>query len=77
LIVASRPACVYSNAGARNRFSHEHSETAPEHAAIARTIWGQDNVAFKAAGIDNGSRGASQLILVKSRYYATSKEAAF
>ena len=36
-------------------FNHEHVETAAERAAIARTIWDQDNVAFKTVGIDIGS----------------------
>jgi ethanolamine utilization protein EutA (predicted chaperonin) len=36
-------------------FDHEHVETAAERAAIARTIWDQDNVAFKTVGIDIGS----------------------
>jgi ethanolamine utilization protein EutA len=36
-------------------FSHEHVETAAERSAIARTIWDQDNVAFKTVGIDIGS----------------------
>jgi ethanolamine utilization protein EutA len=36
-------------------FSHEHVETAAERASIARTIWDQDNVAFKTVGIDIGS----------------------
>jgi ethanolamine utilization protein EutA len=35
-------------------FSHEHIETAAER-AVARTIWNQDNVAFKTVGIDIGS----------------------
>jgi ethanolamine utilization protein EutA len=36
-------------------FSHEHIETAAERAAIARSIWDQDNVAFNTVGIDIGS----------------------
>src|SRR6202451_2045964 len=36
-------------------FSHEHVETAAERAAVVRTIWDQDNVAFKTVGIDIGS----------------------
>src|SRR6202167_6012180 len=36
-------------------FSHEHVESAAERAAIVRTIWDQDNVAFKTVGIDIGS----------------------
>src|SRR5579863_4656362 len=36
-------------------FTHEHVETAAERAAIARSIWDQDNVAFTTVGIDIGS----------------------
>jgi ethanolamine utilization protein EutA len=36
-------------------FDHEHVETPAERDAIARTIWDQDNVAFKTVGIDIGS----------------------
>src|SRR5262249_38906832 len=36
-------------------FSHEHSETAAERAAIARSIWAQDNLIFTTVGIDIGS----------------------
>jgi ethanolamine utilization protein EutA len=36
-------------------FDHEHVETAEERAAMARTIWNQDNVEFKTVGIDIGS----------------------
>jgi ethanolamine utilization protein EutA len=36
-------------------FSHEHSETVAERAAIARTIWSQDNLVFTTVGIDIGS----------------------
>jgi len=45
-------------------FSHEHVETATERAAIARTIWDQDNVAFKTVGIDVGS-STSHLLFAK------------
>ena len=45
-------------------FSHEHVETAAERAAIARTIWDQDNVAFKTVGIDIGS-STSHLLFAK------------
>jgi len=36
-------------------FSHEHIETAAERAAVAQTIWAQDNVVFTTVGIDIGS----------------------
>ena len=36
-------------------FSHEHVETAEDRAAIARSIWNEENVAFKTVGIDIGS----------------------
>ena len=36
-------------------FNHEHVETPVERATIARTIWDQDNVAFRTVGIDVGS----------------------
>jgi len=45
-------------------FSHEHVETAAERAAIARTIWDQDNVAFTTVGIDVGS-STSHLLFAK------------
>jgi ethanolamine utilization protein EutA len=45
-------------------FSHEHVETAAEHAAVARTIWDQDNVSFKTVGIDIGS-STSHLLFAK------------
>jgi ethanolamine utilization protein EutA len=45
-------------------FSHEHVETPAERAAIARTIWDQDNVAFKTVGIDVGS-STSHLLFAK------------
>jgi ethanolamine utilization protein EutA len=45
-------------------FSHEHIETAAERAAIARTIWDQDNVAFMTVGIDIGS-STSHLLFAK------------
>jgi len=45
-------------------FSHEHVETAAERAAIARTIWDQDNVAFTTVGIDIGS-STSHLLFAK------------
>ena len=42
-------------------FSHEHSETVAERAAIARTIWAQDNLTFTTVGIDIGSSTAHLL----------------
>src|SRR5580692_9093273 len=45
-------------------FNHEHVETPAERAAIARTIWDQDNVAFKTVGIDVGS-STSHLLFAK------------
>jgi ethanolamine utilization protein EutA len=45
-------------------FSHEHIESAAERAAIARTIWDQDNVAFTTVGIDIGS-STSHLLFAK------------
>ncbi len=45
-------------------FSHEHIETAAERAAIARTIWDQDNVVFMTVGIDIGS-STSHLLFAK------------
>src|SRR5262252_2332347 len=44
--------------------SHEHSETPAERAAIARTIWAQDNLAFTTVGIDIGS-STSHLLFAK------------
>src|SRR5579862_9762631 len=45
-------------------FTHEHVETAAERAAIARSIWDQDNVAFTTVGIDIGS-STSHLLFAK------------
>ena len=45
-------------------FDHEHVETPAERAAVARTIWDQDNVAFKTVGIDIGS-STSHLLFAK------------
>jgi ethanolamine utilization protein EutA len=45
-------------------FDHEHVETAAERAALARTIWDQDNVAFTTVGIDIGS-STSHLLFAK------------
>jgi ethanolamine utilization protein EutA len=36
-------------------FLHEHAMSEAERAAIARTIWSQENVEFKTVGIDIGS----------------------
>jgi ethanolamine utilization protein EutA len=65
-------------------FSHEHIETAAERAAIARTIWSQDNIALTTVGIDIGS-STSHLLFAKvllqrqsqglsSRFVATARE---
>jgi ethanolamine utilization protein EutA len=65
-------------------FSHEHSETVAERAAIARTIWAQDNVSFTTVGIDIGS-STSHLLFAKvalqrqtqglsSRFVVTSRQ---
>jgi ethanolamine utilization protein EutA len=45
-------------------FSHEHIETAEERAAVARTIWDQDNIALTTVGIDIGS-STSHLLFAK------------
>ena len=45
-------------------FSHEHIETATERAAIARSLWDQDNVVFATVGIDIGS-STSHLLFAK------------
>jgi ethanolamine utilization protein EutA len=45
-------------------FSHEHAETAANRAAIARTIWSQDNLVFTTVGIDIGS-STSHLLFAK------------
>jgi ethanolamine utilization protein EutA len=45
-------------------FSHEHSETLADRAAIARTIWSQDNLEFTTVGIDIGS-STSHLLFAK------------
>jgi len=45
-------------------FSHEHIEMAAERAAVAQTIWAQDNVAFTTVGIDIGS-STSHLLFAK------------
>jgi ethanolamine utilization protein EutA len=45
-------------------FDHEHVETAAERAAIARTIWDQENIEFRTVGIDIGS-STSHLLFAK------------
>jgi ethanolamine utilization protein EutA len=45
-------------------FSHEHAETAADRAAVARTIWAQDNLVFTTVGIDIGS-STSHLLFAK------------
>jgi len=45
-------------------FSHEHSETVAERAAIARSIWAQDNLVFTTVSIDIGS-STSHLLFAK------------
>src|SRR5262249_22793844 len=45
-------------------FSHEHSETLAERAAVAHTIWAQDNLVFTTVGIDIGS-STSHLLFAK------------
>jgi ethanolamine utilization protein EutA len=45
-------------------FSHEHVETAAQRAAVARTIWDQDNIVFTTVGIDIGS-STSHLLFAK------------
>jgi ethanolamine utilization protein EutA len=45
-------------------FVHEHSETLAERAAVGRTIWAQDNLAFTTVGIDIGS-STSHLLFAK------------
>ena len=45
-------------------FSHEHSETPAERAAVAHTIWAQDNLVFTTVGIDIGS-STSHLLFAK------------
>jgi len=45
-------------------FSHEHSETPAQRAAVARAIWAQDNLVFTTAGIDIGS-STSHLLFAK------------
>ena len=45
-------------------FLHEHAMTEAERAALARTIWSQENVEFKTVGIDIGS-STSHLLFAK------------
>src|SRR5579871_2518420 len=45
-------------------FLHEHAMTEAERAALARTIWAQENVEFKTVGIDIGS-STSHLLFAK------------
>jgi len=45
-------------------FSHEHSDTLAERAAIARSIWAQDHLTFTTVGIDIGS-STSHLLFAK------------
>jgi ethanolamine utilization protein EutA len=45
-------------------FEHEHLETANERAAIARSIWNEENVEFRTVGIDIGS-STSHLLFAK------------
>jgi ethanolamine utilization protein EutA len=45
-------------------FLHEHAMTEAERAAIARSIWSQENIEFKTVGIDIGS-STSHLLFAK------------
>jgi ethanolamine utilization protein EutA len=45
-------------------FDHEHVETPAERAAIARSIWSEENIEFKTVGIDIGS-STSHLLFAK------------
>lgn len=45
-------------------FLHEHAITEAERAAIARSIWSQENIEFKTVGIDIGS-STSHLLFAK------------
>jgi ethanolamine utilization protein EutA len=45
-------------------FLHEHAMTEAERAAIARSIWTQENIEFKTVGIDIGS-STSHLLFAK------------
>jgi ethanolamine utilization protein EutA (predicted chaperonin) len=45
-------------------FLHEHALTEAERAAVARTIWNEENVEFKTVGIDIGS-STSHLLFAK------------
>jgi len=45
-------------------FDHEHIETPADRAAVARSIWNEDNVEFRTVGIDVGS-STSHLLFAK------------
>ncbi len=45
-------------------FLHEHAMTEAERAALARSIWSQENIEFKTVGIDIGS-STSHLLFAK------------
>jgi len=45
-------------------FLHEHAMSEAERAAIARTIWSEENVEFRTVGIDIGS-STSHLLFAK------------
>jgi ethanolamine utilization protein EutA len=45
-------------------YDHEHVETAADRAAIARSIWNQENIEFRTVGIDIGS-STSHLLFAK------------
>src|ERR1051326_8721553 len=45
-------------------FLHEHAMTEAERAALAQTIWAQENVEFTTVGIDIGS-STSHLLFAK------------
>jgi ethanolamine utilization protein EutA len=45
-------------------FEHEHLETPNERAAIARSIWNEENIEFRTVGIDIGS-STSHLLFAK------------
>ena len=45
-------------------FFHEHGETAEDRAAMARSIWSEENVELKTVGIDIGS-STSHLLFAK------------
>src|SRR3974390_3331001 len=45
-------------------FEHEHLETPNERAAIAQSIWNEENIEFRTVGIDIGS-STSHLLFAK------------